>query len=225
MQKELYSDELMEFKINHKWVKGNLKDIILGENKYILSLEKSDENNFEHQNEILLINNTPAETIIKSENENYTTNQRVEFFDESCNSWTEGTITNINNDFYLISYTAKHSVNNSKILFKNNIRPLINHNDILKLNIKNVQCYSLKNFESFSNPIKYAKKFIKKLIKLLDEKIFFVFLNNNFDLFIFFTENENENNNLNNNEIINGLIYIAVKHFEEIDKANKKLFK
>ena len=60
---------------------------------------------------------------------------------------------------------------------------------------------------------------------MLSEKIFLIFLNNNFDLFIFSKENENENNNLVKKEVITGLINIAIKHFKDIDKENKKLFK
>ena len=162
---------------------------------------------------------------MKNENETYSLNQSVEFFDESNNSWIEGTIKSIKNDFYLISYITKKSINNSTILHKNNIRPLISNNDILKLNLHNAQCFSLKNFETFSNPVKYAKKFIKNLINLLGEKIFFVFLNNNFDLFIFSKGHENESNHSTNQEIVNGLINVAVQHFEEIDKLDKQLFK
>lgn len=225
MLKSLYSDDLIEFKDNNKWIKGNLKDIILGEKKFILSLEKENEKSFEHTSETLLINNLNYESIMKNENETYSMNQSVEFFDESSNSWIEGTIKSIKNDFYLISYITKKSINNTTILHKNNIRPLISNDDILKLNLHNAQCYSLKNFESFSNPVKFAKKFIKNLINLLGEKIFFVFLNNNFDLFIFNKGHENESNHLINEEIINGLINVAVHHFEEIDKVDKQLFK
>ena len=223
MQKSCYSDDLMEFKINHKWVKGNLKDIIIDQNKFILSLDK-DKDKYEHQNQILYINNYNVESIIKNSEKEYSPNQRIEFFEESSNSWSEGKIKTKNKDFYIISYITNLNFNNSKILYKNDIRPLTNPNDILKLNISDAQCYSLKNFENLSNPIKYAKKFIKKLINLLNQKIFFVFLNDNFDLFIFSTESENDNN-LINNDVITGLIDIAVKHFKEIDKSNKKLFK
>ena len=223
MQKSCYSDDLMEFKINHKWVKGNLKDIIIDQNKFILSLDK-EKDKFEHQNQILYINNYNVESIIKNSEKEYSPNQRIEFFEESSNSWSEGKIKTKNNDFYIITYVTNLNYNNSKILYKNDIRPLTNPNDILKLNISDAQCYSLKNFENLSNPIKYAKKFIKKLINLLNQKIFFVFLNDNFDLFIFSTESENDNS-LINNDVITGLIDIAVKHFKEIDKSNKKLFK
>jgi hypothetical protein len=225
MLKSLYSDDLIEFKDNNKWIKGNLKDIILGEKKFILSLEKENEKTFEHTSETLLLNNLNYESILKNENETYSMNQSVEFFDESSNSWIEGTIKSIKNDFYLISYITKKSINNSTILHKNNIRPLISNDDILKLNLHNAQCFSLKNFESFSNPVKYAKKFIKNLINLLGEKIFFVFLNNNFDLFIFSKGHENESKHSINEEIINGLINVAIQHFEEIDKVDKQLFK
>ena len=223
MQKSCYSDDLMEFKINHKWVKGNLKDIIIDQNKFILSLDQ-EKDKFEHQNQILYINNYNVESIIKDSEKEYSPNQRIEFFEESSNSWSEGKIKTKNNDFYIITYVTNLNYNNSKILYKNDIRPLTNPNDILKLNINDAQCFSLKNFENLSNPIKYAKKFIKKLINLLNQKIFFVFLNDNFDLFIFSTESENDNS-LINNDVITGLIDIAVKHFKEIDKANKKLFK
>ena len=223
MQKLCHSDDLMEFKINHKWTKGNLKDILIDQNKFILSLEK-EKDKFEYQNQILYINNYNVKSIIQNSENEYSQNQRIEFYEESSNSWCEGAIKTKNKDFYIISYITKSSLNNSKILYKNDIRPLTNHNDILKLNINDVQCYSLKNFENLSNPNKYATKFIKKLINLLNQKIFFVFLNDNLDLFIFSTESENDNN-LINNEVITGLIDIAVKHFKEIDKANKKLFK
>ena len=221
MQKAFYSDDILEFKINHKWIKGNLKNIIIDENKYILSFDKEDQKTFELQSQQLLINSYKPESIIKNLEISFSHNQRVEFYDESSNSWTEGTIQTINKDFYLISYATKGSLNNSKILFKNNVRPLSNDKDLLKLNINNLECFSLKDFENFSNPEKYAKKFVNKLIKLLNDQIYMAFLNRNFDLFIF----SKDNNNSVNKDIINGLIEVAVKHFNEIDKVNKKLFK
>ena len=223
MQQAFYSDDILEFKINHKWIKGNLKNIIIDENKYILSFDKEDQKTFELQSQQLLINSYKPESIIKNLEISFSHNQRVEFYDESSNSWTEGTIQTINKDFYLIAYATKDSLNNSKILFKNNIRPLSDDRELLKLNISHLQCFSLKDFETFSNPEKYSKKFIKKLINLLKDKIYIVFLNNNFELFIFFKENENSNTA--NKEIIDGLINVAVKHFHEVDKINKKLFK
>jgi hypothetical protein len=224
MQKIFYSDDLMEFKINNKWVKGNLKDIIIDQKIFILSLEK-EEDKYDYHNQILLINNYDEQSIIKNSNQDYSPNQKIEFFDELSKSWIEGTIKTKNNDFYVVTYVTDAISNNSKILYKNNIRPLHEGKNILKLNINNVQCYSLKDLENLSNPTKYAKKFIKKLINLLSEKIFLIFLNNNFDLFIFSKENENENNNLVKKEVITGLINIAIKHFKDIDKENKKLFK
>ena len=95
---------------------------------------------------------------------------------------------------------------------------------MLKLDLNKAQGFSLKNFETLSNPKKYAKKFIKKLIKLLNDKIFIAFLNNNLDLFIFSQDNEKENNIINK-DVIDGLIDVAVKHFKEMDRENKKLFK
>ena len=223
MQKAFYSDDIMEFKINHKWSKGKLKDILIDQNKYVLFIEKG-EDKLEYQNPILLINNYDAPSLIKKFDENFSPNQRVEFFEESNNSWTEGIIKTKNNDFYLISYSTKTNLNNSKILFKNNIRSLTNDRDLLKLDLNKAQGFSLKNFETLSNPKKYAKKFIKKLIKLLNDKIFIVFLNNNLDLFIFSQDNEQENNIINK-DVIDGLIDVAVKHFKEMDRENKKLFK
>ena len=223
MQKVFYSDDIMEFKINHKWSKGKLKDILIDQKKYVLFIEKG-EDKLEYQNPILLINNYDAPSLIKKFDENFSPNQRVEFFEESNNSWTEGIIKTKNNDFYLISYSTKTNLNNSKILFKNNIRSLTNDRDLLKLDLNKAQGFSLKNFETLSNPKKYAKKFIKKLIKLLNDKIFIVFLNNNLDLFIFSQDNEQENNIINK-DVIDGLIDVAVKHFKEMDRENKKLFK
>jgi hypothetical protein len=223
MKKVFYSDDIMEFKINHKWLKGNLKDILIDQNKYILFVEKG-EDKLEYQSPILIINNCNTASLLKKFDENFTTNQRVEFFEESNNSWVEGIIKTKNNDFYLISYSTKTNLNNSKILFKNNIRSLPNDRDLLKLDLIKAKCFSLNIFESLSNPKKYAKKFIKKLIKLLNDKIFLVFLNNNFDLFIFSQDNEKENDMINKN-LIDGLIDIAFKHFKKMDKANKILFK
>ena len=46
------------------------------------------------------------------------------------------------------------------------------------------------------------------------------------ELFLFINDIEKENEfNNSQNEIINGLIEVAVKHFEEIEKADKNLFK
>ena len=224
MQKAFYSENLLEFKINHKWSRGSIKDIILDQNKFILSLEKED-NILEHQNEILLINNLFSESLITIIEQEYSPNQRVEFFDEPSNSWIEGVIKTKNNDFYIITYSTKTSLTNSKILYKNNIRPITNDKGLIKLNLNHVKTFSLKKFENLSNPNKYAKKFIKKLINILNEKIYFIFLNNSFDLFIFMTEEEKRNNTLINTELINGLADVAFNHFKEVDKANKKIFK
>ena len=97
---------------------------------------------------------------------------------------------------------------------------------MIKLNLDKSHCYSLKNFEKFSNPIKLAKKFINKLLDILGNKIFFTFLNDNLELFLFNNETEKENEFYNSqNEIMNGLIEVAIKHFEEMEKSEKKLFK
>jgi len=221
MQKSFYPDDILEFKIYHKWVKGNLKDIIINKNKYILSLINEKELSTREQNNILIINNSSPN--INNSQIEYKVDQKVEFFDESSNSWIEGTIKDFNNDFYIISYTKNPNLNNSKIIYKNNIRHITNNKDILKIYINNIQSFSLKDFKKLDNPIKYAKTFINKLVYLLNEKIAFIFLNNNFDLFIYVTENEN--NKLSNKEIIKGLIDIAVKHFRGIDKEKRKEYK
>jgi hypothetical protein len=223
MQKAFYDEDIMEFKINNKWSKGKLKDIIINQNKYIVSLEKG-EDNYEIQNKTLLINSFNVDSIIKNIGSEYNQDQKVEYFDEVSNSWNLGTIKKKNKDFYIISYEAKPNVNNSKILYRNSLRPLTNDKDILKLNLNQVKVYSLKNFETLSNPMKYMKKFIKKLINLFADKIYFIFLNNNYDLFIFGAENENEKS-LVNKVVINGLIDVAINHFKDFDKSNKKLFK
>jgi hypothetical protein len=94
---------------------------------------------------------------------------------------------------------------------------------VIKLNLEKVKIFSLKKFEKFENCLKHCKKLVKKLVNILKDKILYTFMNENLDLFIFWINNENDN--LNENEIINGLIDIGFKHFEEIDKKNKKLFK
>lgn len=221
MQKSFYPDDILEFKSYYKWVKGSLKDIIINDNKYILSLINEKEQSTKNQNNILIINNSSPN--INNSQITYTVDQKVEFFDESSNNWIEGTIKNFNNDFYIISYIGKNNLTTSKIIYKNNIRPITNNKDILKIYINNIQSFSLREFQKLGNPIKYAKRFINKLVYLLDEKIVFTFLNNNFDLFIYVTGNEN--NKFSNKELIKGLIDIAVKHFRGIDKEKKEIYK
>ena len=209
MQKSFFPDDIMEFKLNNKWFKGNIKDILISENKFVLNLSNLNQN-YEHKNSILIFNNYSFDTIKKNLEKNFEINQRIEFYDEINNSWQEANIETKNNDFYIISYANKNSMNNTKILYKNNIRALTNNNDMIKLNLEKVKIFSLK-------------KFVKKLVNILKDKILYTFMNENLDLFIFWINNENDN--LNENEIINGLIDIGFKHFEEIDKKNKKLFK
>ena len=225
MKKSFYPDDIMEFKINNKWIKGSLKDINKSQNKFILSLDNNPQN-YEHENISLIFNNFSIETIIKSSEKNFTVNQRIEFYDMENNCWSEANIESMNNDFYIVSYANKDRLNNTKILYKNNIRNLTNDSDLVKLNLEKAHSYSLKNFEKFSNPIKLAKKFINKLLNILGNKIFFTFLNDNLDLFLFINETEKENEfNNSQNEIMNGLIEVAMKHFEEMEKSDKKLFK
>ncbi len=222
MQKSFFPDDIMEFKLNNKWIKGNIKDILISENKFVLNLSNLNQN-YEHKNSVLIFNNYSFDTIKKNLEKNFEINQRIEFYDEINNSWQEANIETKNNDFYIISYANKNSMNNTKILYKNNIRALTNNNDMIKLNLEKVKIFSLKKFEKFENCLKYCKKLVKKLVNILKDKILYTFMNENLDLFIFWINNENDN--LNENEIINGLIDIGFKHFEEIDKKNKKLFK
>ena len=222
MQKSFFPDDIMEFKLNNKWVKGNIKDILISENKFVLNLSDLNQN-YDHKNSVLIFNNYSFDTIKKNLEKNFEINQRIEFYDEINNSWQEANIETKNNDFYIISYANKNSMNNTKILYKNNIRALTNNNDMIKLNLEKVKIFSLKKFEKFENCLKYCKKLVKKLVNILKDKILYTFMNENLDLFIFWINNENDN--LNENEIINGLIDIGFKHFEEIDKKNKKLFK
>ncbi len=222
MQKSFFPDDIVEFKLNNKCIKGNIKDILISENKFVLNLSNLNQN-YDHKNSVLIFNNYSFDTIKKNLEKNFEINQRIEFYDEINNSWQEANIETKNNDFYIISYANKNSMNNTKILYKNNIRALTNNNDMIKLNLEKVKIFSLKKFEKFENCLKYCKKLVKKLVNILKDKILYTFMNENLDLFIFWINNENDN--LNENEIINGLIDIGFKHFEEIDKKNKKLFK
>ena len=226
MKKTFYPDDIMEFKLNNKWYKGSLKNIIKSENKYVISLENTPSENTVHKNTLLIFTNFSIETILKSSEKNFNVNQRVEFYDIDNNYWSEANIESMNNDFYIVSYANKSCLNNTKILYKNNIRPLTTDNDLVKFNLDKAYSYSIKIFQKFRNPVKSAKKFINKLINLLKNKIMYTFLNDEFDLFIFINETEKEKENERNNktnEIIEGLIEVAVKHFEEIEKENKSL--
>ena len=66
MKKSFYPGDIMEFKLNNKWIRGSLKNIIKSENKYIISLENSSSENFEHKNSLLIFNNFSIETIFRS---------------------------------------------------------------------------------------------------------------------------------------------------------------
>ena len=225
MKKSFYPDYIMEFKLNNKWFKGSLKDIKKSEKKYILSLDNSQTQDLEHKDHILVVNNFSIETLLKSSKQNFNENERVEFYDTDNNCWSPANIESMNKDFYIVSYADKTSLNNTKIIYKNNLRPLTN--DIISLELRNAYSYSLQNFKKFTNPLKFAKKFISKLLIVLNEKILYTFLNDNFELFLFMNESQKENdpNNSQNEIIINGLIEVAIKHFEEIEKMNKNIFK
>lgn len=225
MKKSFYPDDIMEFKLNNKWFKGSLKDIKKSEKKYILSLDNSQTQDLEHKDHILVVNNFSIETLLKSSKQNFNENERVEFYDTDNNCWSPANIESMNKDFYIVSYTDKTNLNNTKIIYKNNLRPLTN--DIISLELRNANSYSLQNFKKFTNPLKFAKKFISKLLIVLNEKILYTFLNDNFELFLFMNESQKENdpNNSQNEIIINGLIEVAIKHFEEIEKMNKNIFK
>lgn len=225
MKKSFYPDDIMEFKLNNKWFKGSLKDIKKSEKKYILSLDNSQTQDLEHKDHILVVNNFSIETLLKSSKQNFNENERVEFYDTDSNCWSPANIESMNKDFYIVSYADKTSLNNTKIIYKNNLRPLTN--DIISLELRNAYSYSLQNFKKFTNPLKFAKKFISKLLIVLNEKISYTFLNDNFELFLFMNESQKENdpNNSQNEIIINGLIEVAIKHFEEIEKMNKNIFK
>jgi hypothetical protein len=225
MKKSFYPDDIMEFKLNNKWFKGSLKDIKKSEKKYILSLDNSQTQDLEHKDHILVVNNFGIETLLKSSKQNFNENERVEFYDTDNNCWSPANIESMNKDFYIVSYADKTSLNNTKIIYKNNLRPLTN--DIISLELRNAYSYSLQNFKKFTNPLKFAKKFISKLLIVLNEKILYTFLNDNFELFLFMNESQKENdpNNSQNEIIINGLIEVAIKHFEEIEKMNKNIFK
>ena len=225
MKKSFYPDDIMEFKLNNKWFKGSLKDIKKSEKKYILSLDNSQTQDLEHKDHILVVNNFSIETLLKSSKQNFNENERVEFYDTDNNCWSPANIESMNKDFYIVSYADKTNLNNTKIIYKNNLRPLTN--DIISLELRNAYSYSLQNFKKFTNPLKFAKKFISKLLIVLNEKILYTFLNDNFELFLFMNESQKENdpNNSQNEIIINGLIEVAIKHFEEIEKMNKNIFK
>lgn len=225
MKKSFYPDDIMEFKLNNKWFKGSLKDIKKSEKKYILSLDNSQTQDLEHKDHILVVNNFSIETLLKSSKQNFNENERVEFYDTDDNCWSPANIESMNKDFYIVSYADKTNLNNTKIIYKNNLRPLTN--DIISLELRNANSYSLQNFKKFTNPLKFAKKFISKLLIVLNEKILYTFLNDNFELFLFMNESQKENdpNNSQNEIIINGLIEVAIKHFEEIEKMNKNIFK
>lgn len=233
MQKIFSPSDILEFKIDNKWQMGTLQDINISENKFQIFLSKEN-TTVDHISPSLSINTLNLDTILSSDKTIYKVEDKVEFFDDSTHGWIEGKIKNSNGDFFLINFNfnTKNTFNNndSKIIHKNNLRPVTKSNDVIKFGIDSAEVYELKNFEELSDPVKLGKKTAKQLIELFNEEISFIFLNDKLQLFIFRNKsfNSNSNNNGNNmikKDIIEGLINIAFKHFEEIDQKNQKLFK
>ena len=221
MKKIIYYSEELEIFHDDSWVKCNLLDILKDKNKYILSFDKETRKTSEYENNILLIHNYDYEKMIKDSK--FERGQNVEFFNESIDAWSEGTIKSCKNDFYIIDYISKKNENKTKILYKNNIRTKAENEQLIKLDIQHVDVYNLQKFECLQNPLKSIKIFLKKLANLFDDNISYIFLNSKFEIFIF--NSDNDKNKAYNKEVIQGLMDVAFKHFKEIDKLNSQLFK
>lgn len=225
MQKLYTSKEPLEFYINNKWQQGELHNINIPSNtfKILLSQNKS---LISHQSTSLQINTINIQNILSNSSNSYNVNDKVEFYDENTKGWIEGSIKSIKGDFFVINYNIKNNFDNSKIIYKNNLRPTTKEQDIIKLSMDCINCYELKDkFKELSNPEKCAKKLSKEIIEIFGKEIKYIFLGENLEMFILKDKKLLNNNSLLKSEIIEELIKIAVKHFEEIEQNRQKVLK
>lgn len=222
MQKLYTSKDPLEFNINNKWLQGELHTINPTQNIFEIKLQNSN-TPLSQQSTFLQINTLNLQSILSNSN-NFNINDKVEFYDDNTNGWQEGKITNKNGDFYIVNYLNKKSFDNSKILYKNNLRPLTKSQDIIKFNLDCADYYELKDkFGELSNPEKCVKKLGKQLIEIFGEEIKFIYVGDNLEMIIFKEKKNKENNNsLLKKEIIEGLIEIAKNHFEELEHHKVK---
>lgn len=227
MQKIFESNDTLEFKLNNKWQMGELHSINVPENKFQIFLTK-DNSVIEHHSSSILLNTLDMDTIISNFSKTYQKDEKIEFYDEESKGWTEGKIKEVGGEFFVINYCSKSGFSeSSKIVNKNNLRPITKSQNILKFSLEAVECFDLKQFENLSKPEKYCKKLAMQLIDIFKDEIKFIFFGKNLKMLVF-TESKKEliknknKENLFKKEIIEGMINICFKHYEEIDKKNQK---
>ena len=202
-----------EFKINDKWINGELIEIDLEHQKYlikIISLNRI----IEHKNKYLIFHCPNIRDIMGNYTHKFKINEQVEFFDNILNTWFRGEIKNIQGDFYLINYMADANLYNSKIVHLNNIRLIPKEKETYKFDIDKCRKFSFENFQSLNNHKECEFKFCEQIKKIFNDSIEKIFISEDY-LYIF---EKIRNENPLNSDMINNMILIAKEHFEEMEK-------
>ena len=218
-----------EFKINDKWITGELIDIDLDNQKYIIKLSLINKT-YEHKNKYLIYHCPNIRDIMNNNNNQFTINDRMEFYDNNLNIWFKGEIKNIQGDFYLINYIVNANLCNSKIVHFNNIRLIPKEKETYKFDIDKCKKFSLNCFNDLNNNKECQIILCKQIKKIFNNEIEKIFVSED-NLFLF---EKLRNENPLNNDMIKNMIIISKEHFEEMEKLrnidlndnnNKKIFK
>jgi len=202
-----------EFKINDKWINGELLEIDIENHKYlikILSFNKI----IEHKNKYLIFHCPNIRDIMGNYSHKFKINEQVEFFDNILKIWFRGEIKNIQGDFYLINYMADANLYNSKIVHLNNIRLIPKEKETYKFDIDKCRKFSLESFQSLNNYKECQFKFCEQIKKIFNDLIEKIFISED-NLYIF---EKIINENPLNYDMIKNMILIAKEHFEEMEK-------
>jgi len=201
-----------EFKINNKWLNGEIEDIDKINKIFFIKPYNGNElievknNNILYYSEI--INNIINESNYNN-NINFSVNENVEFYDSNLKCFLNGVITSKQNKFYCVKYLNDKALYNSQIIYENNLRKKINNKDIIKLDINNFQEINLNNYD-ISKEI--SKNLIKQFYSLFEKEIEYIFLNkDNSKIIIYFTQEKI------NEELIDELIKVTIEYFKDID--------
>ena len=167
---------------------------------------------------------------MNNNNNQFTINDRMEFYDNNLNIWFKGEIKNIQGDFYLINYIVNANLCNSKIVHLNNIRLIPKEKETYKFDIDKCKKFSLNCFNDLNNNKECQIILCKQIKKIFNNEIEKIFVSED-NLFLF---EKLRNENPLNNDMIKNMIIISKEHFEEMEKLrnidlndnnNKKIFK
>ena len=205
-----------EFKINHKWINGEIIDIDKLNNIFLIKPYNENEL-IEMKNSNIIFYNEIINNILNESNYNninFNVNENVEFYDSNLKCFLNGVITSKKGKFYCIKYINDKALYNSQIIYENNIRKKLNNRDLIKLNINNFQEINLNNYDI---SIDISKNIIKQFYNLFENDIEYIFLNkDNSKIFIYC------NHDKINEELIDELIKVTLEFYKDVDNLFEK---